>query len=66
MSLRETRLRLNQTLEYVAEAIGTDAGNLSRVERGIQKPSVWMAERLAKHFDGEITEMEILYPERYA
>lgn len=42
-----------------------DTGNLSRIERGDQRPSPSLAENLSKVFDGEITEIHILYPERY-
>jgi transcriptional regulator with XRE-family HTH domain len=64
--IKTLRLKRGQTLAHVAQAIGTDAGNLSRVENGKQKPSTWMAARLARHFGYEITEIQILYPERFA
>lgn len=55
-----------QTIVDVCRAVGVDPGNLSRLENGKQKASVEVAEKLAKHFAGGITEMEILYPERFA
>jgi transcriptional regulator with XRE-family HTH domain len=64
-TIKTIRLRRGQTLTQVARAIGTDAGNLSRVENGKQNPSPRMAARLAKHFGYEITEIQILYPERF-
>lgn len=42
-----------------------DSGNLSRVERGVQRASAPLAESLSKVFEGDITEIHILYPERF-
>lgn len=64
--LKTVRIRRGHTLDQVAQAVGTDSGNLSRIENGKQKASPDLAERLAKHFGGEITEIQILYPERFA
>lgn len=61
--LRESR---RQTLQQVAESVGTDAGNLSRIENARQRASLELAEKLARHFDGELSEMQILYPSRFA
>lgn len=63
--LRRARERAGQTIVEVCRAVGTDPGNLSRVENGKQKSSTELAERLAKHFGESISEMEILYPERF-
>lgn len=66
MSMIKTlRLQRGQTLAQVAAAVGTDAGNMSRIENGKQAASPAMAEKLAKHFGYAITEMQILYPERF-
>ena len=43
-----------------------DSGNLSRIERGTQRASAPLAEKLAQVFEGELTEIHILYPERFA
>lgn len=64
--LKQTRLRRNGTLAEVATAVGTNTGNLSRIENGKQKASPKLAEKLAKYFGHEITEIQIIYPERYA
>lgn len=64
--LKAVRIKRRQTLTEVANAVGTDAGNMSRIENRKQKPSSDMAEKLAKHFGYEITEIQILYPERFA
>lgn len=42
-----------------------DAGNLSRIERGQQTSSTVVAEKLCLVFGGELTELQILYPERF-
>ncbi|MGZ3184384.1 MAG: helix-turn-helix transcriptional regulator [Telluria sp.] len=63
--LRAARERRSLSLKTVADAVNTDPGNLSRVERGEQTPSKELAEALCKYFDNSITEIEIFYPERY-
>jgi len=63
--LKSLRIKRGQTLVQVARSVGTDAGNLSRVENGKQRPSPRMAAALAQHFGYEITEIQILYPERF-
>lgn len=42
-----------------------DTGNLSRVENGKQQASTALAEKLCQVFEGELTELHILYPERF-
>lgn len=64
--LKKARLSREQTLQFVANAVGIDTGNLSRIERGIQVPSKDLTEKLAKYFEGEVTETQIIYPERFA
>jgi transcriptional regulator with XRE-family HTH domain len=64
-ALRRAREAKGQTIVEVSRAVGTDPGNLSRIENGKQKASTELAEKLSKHFDGEITEIEILYPGRF-
>lgn len=64
--LKAARTRRGLTLDQVSQAVGTDSGNLSRIENGKQKASPDLAERLAKYFGGEITEIQILYPERFS
>lgn len=63
--LKQVRLQREKTLQDVADAVGTDTGNLSRIERGTQVPSKVMAEKLAQYFDNEVTETQIIYPERF-
>jgi transcriptional regulator with XRE-family HTH domain len=64
--LRQARERAGQTIVEVCKAVSVDPGNLSRVENGKQKPSTELAEKLAKHFGEPLTEMQILYPERFS
>jgi transcriptional regulator with XRE-family HTH domain len=69
--LRNARTRRGWTLTEVSArllAIGadsTDTGNLSRIERGEQRASTTLAENLCLVFEGELSELHILYPERY-
>jgi transcriptional regulator with XRE-family HTH domain len=63
--LKQARLNREQTLQYVADAVGIDTGNLSRIERGLQVPTKDLTEKLAKFFDNEVTETQIIYPERF-
>jgi transcriptional regulator with XRE-family HTH domain len=63
--LRLIRERKGQTIVEVSRAVQTDPGNLSRIENAKQNASPELTEKLVKHFDGEITEVEILYPQRY-
>lgn len=63
--LKKLRRQREETVYDVAAATGTNAGNISRIENGQQKPSLALAERLAKHFGYAITEIQLLYPERF-
>lgn len=64
--LKTARLKRELTLQLVADAVGIDTGNLSRIERGTQVPSKDLAEKLSKFFDGEVDEIQIIYPERFS
>lgn len=63
--LRRIRLKKEYSLAELASFVGSDAGNLSRIENAKQKPSPKLAEDLVKFFNFEISELEILYPERF-
>jgi transcriptional regulator with XRE-family HTH domain len=63
--IKLARLKCGQTLTQVAEAVGTDAGNMSRIENLKQRPSPDMAAKLAYHFGYAISEIQILYPDRF-
>ncbi len=47
-TLKQQRLARGETLEAVAFRAGTDASNLSRIERGQQQPSAALLEALAR------------------
>ncbi|MET3122624.1 putative transcriptional regulator [Oxalobacteraceae bacterium GrIS 2.11] len=64
--LRLARERRGFTLKHVADSVDMDPANLSRVERGEQIPSKETVAALAKFFGHEVTEMQIIFPERYA
>lgn len=63
--LKRTRVTTGRTLSEVAEAVGTNPGNMSRIENGKQRASPGLAEKIAKYFGYAITEIQILYPERF-
>lgn len=63
--LRKIRLERGLTLTDVSRATDIDEGNLSRLERMEQKASPDTAERLSRFYDGQISEMEIIYPDRF-
>lgn len=68
--LKRARTAKKWTLADVAARLALlgdsiDSGNLSRVERGVQRASTTLAENLSRVFDGEVTEIHILYPERF-
>ncbi|EGT4314048.1 helix-turn-helix domain-containing protein [Cronobacter malonaticus] len=63
--LRKLRNSHGYTLSHVAGGVQVDPATLSRIERCEQVPSVELAERLVKFYEGEIDELQILYPSRY-
>jgi len=68
--LKRARIARKWTLADVSARLALlgdpiDSGNLSRVERGVQRASTTLAENLSRVFDGDITEIHILYPERF-
>lgn len=68
--LRKARKRRGWRLHDVVDRLReincpVDMGNLSRIERGKQTASPALAEKLCLVFGGELTELQILYPERF-
>jgi DNA-binding XRE family transcriptional regulator len=61
--LRKARCDQNKTQAEIASAIGLTEASLSRIERGQQAPSAAIAAKLAILLG--ISELEILYPERF-
>ncbi|KUM54183.1 helix-turn-helix domain-containing protein [Rheinheimera sp. EpRS3] len=53
--LRHRRKLLGKTLEDVAYAAETDAGNLSRIERDEQRPSLDLLEAIAHALDTQVS-----------
>ncbi|BCB27038.1 hypothetical protein SKTS_19240 [Sulfurimicrobium lacus] len=63
--LKQARIRRGQTLADVAQAVETDDSTISRIENRKQSASPELAEKLARHFGNAVTEIEIIYPERF-
>lgn len=64
--LRKIRHARGLSLEEVARKVGTDSGNLSRIELGRQSITRELAASLASFYGSEICELHIFYPERYS
>lgn len=62
--LRKLRIRKGLTQREVAQAVGLDQGHYCRIERG-EQVSPDSAAAIAGYFGKAITELHILYPERY-
>jgi transcriptional regulator with XRE-family HTH domain len=60
--LRRLREQQKITINELSQAVGIDVGNLSRIERGLQRVSLDRAQRIADFFSNEISVMEIIYP----
>ena len=63
--LRKVRLWRGLSLQAVACAVGSDTGNLSRIETGEQVAKKHLAAKLAAFFAPHIDELHVIYPERY-
>lgn len=68
--LRNARKQRGWRLQHVVDRLkqvncNMNTGNLSRIERGEQTPSPVTAEKICLVFGGELTELQILYPERF-
>ncbi|MEK7946863.1 helix-turn-helix transcriptional regulator [Pigmentiphaga sp. YJ18] len=59
-AIRYTREKLGLKLEAVAMEVGTDAGNLSRIETGKQKPSIVRLENIARAMNVGVTDLYAL------
>ncbi|WP_111655420.1 helix-turn-helix domain-containing protein [Isoalcanivorax indicus] len=57
--LKKRREARTETLEDVAFRAGTDASNLSRIERGLQQPSITLLESLAAALGTRVSELYI-------
>jgi transcriptional regulator with XRE-family HTH domain len=63
--LKRIREKRGFTQRQVATDNEIDPGNYSRIERGDDKLTPKKAERLSRYFGGAVTELELLYPERF-
>lgn len=64
--LRKARIERGLTLADVAKTVGSDTGNISRIERGRQIPNRELISNLVSLFkENGITEIHLLYPERF-
>jgi transcriptional regulator with XRE-family HTH domain len=60
--LRAERKRRKLTVREVAEAVGTDSSNMSRLERGVQRPTQEVARALFKFFGGKVSLGDVYDP----
>ena len=63
--LKRARKARRCKLFSVAAELNISIAHLCNVENGAVRASPALAARLAAFFNGEVSEMEILYPERY-
>jgi putative transcriptional regulator len=63
--LVKLRKAIGLTTVELGLMVGMNNGWISRLESGLSRPSYQAAEKLALLFRGEITEMHLIYPERY-
>lgn len=63
--LHIVRSKRGHSTREVAEAVGVNQSQYSRVESGKRRPSPDLANRIAKHFGNEVTRDQILFPEDY-
>ena len=60
--LREAR---GFTQAQVCKAVGIEQSTLSKMESGTNAPRKETAEALVKYFGSAITEMQLIFPERF-
>ncbi len=63
--LKQVRISLGHTQEAVASAVGIKQPFYSRIENGEGTPSPETAAKIARYFGHRISELQILFPERY-
>lgn len=64
--MTQMRKARNLSLEQVAESVGTDQANLSRVEKGRQVPKRQLARKLWEFYGGNVPLAAIYDPEFHA
>lgn len=63
--LRRIREKRGLTQKEVATGNGIDPGQYSRIENGNERVTAVNAEKLSKFFGGAVTELELIYPDRF-
>lgn len=53
--IREIRIKNGHTLEEVGDKLNFNSSNLSKIERGIRKPTIELVEQIAKMYDIPLT-----------
>jgi transcriptional regulator with XRE-family HTH domain len=56
-NLRQLRVKRGLSQEALATDAGVDTSHVSRLERGLENPTVGMLERLAKCLNADITDL---------
>lgn len=62
--LKKVRKDRGDTIYDVAEKVGCAPATISRIERG-DSTSPDLAAKISEYFDKQVTEEQILYPERF-
>lgn len=65
-ALKQLREAQGVTLEKIALEAGTDVGNLSRIERGTQKPNIELVAKIAAALQIRMSALYLLLEEREA
>ena len=63
--LYKLRHAVGVTIIEVSLAIGINNGNLSKLERGLNRASPDTAAALVAYYKGAINELHLIYPERF-
>jgi transcriptional regulator with XRE-family HTH domain len=63
--LGKLRRAIGLTTVELGAMVGMDNGWISKLENGLNRPSPLAAEKICAVFRGELTEMHLIYPERY-
>lgn len=64
-ALKRARQKSGKSQAEIAEAVGISQATLSELELMKHKPTPDTAEKLVGVLGGDLTEMMLLYPERY-
>lgn len=64
--LERKRKGMKLTVEQVAASVGCSPPNYWRIESGDQQPRKKLLKAILEFFNDEISEMEILFPEKFA